>query len=539
MKRIIAFFCVMALMIAPVNVFAANITVKVNGTPLVFDVQPQLINDRTMVPMRKIFESLGAYVTWDEASQSVTGKKDNTVINLTINSPVLFKNGSPIALDVAPTIINDRTLVPVRAIAESFDCNVRWIDATQTVEITASDVLKQKLTASEISDKASSSVFYIEVYDEYDNAVASGSGFFISSDGVAVTNYHVIEDTSSAYIQTTDENVYEITNVLSYDKELDIAIIRISRTDIWGNTVPYFPYLELADSDNIKAGQTVYAIGSPRGLQNTLSSGIISNVNQILDGKSFIQVTAPITHGSSGGALLNEYGEVVGITSAIYEGEGNIGFAIPINLVYLFDLDTEGISYADFANNDTYFELDISEDTLYIEAGTYDYVLVRAVGKDDDWSIYWESSDPDVAYGEWGEWLEEDDSVCPLFINAESAGMATITVYSDVDFIGKEITVYVTNPQIETYYGTNVPSFQAYSGLYHSYDEESGTYIYDYTDDVYNYMKFLLSEGFEYVDYSVEDFGVTVSYVRDGDVIAIGIARELGVIIICAYNAYY
>ena len=87
--------------------------------------------------MRKIFESLGATVTWDNDTKTVTGKKGDITVNLTIDSKTMFKNGNPKLLDVAPTLVESRTLVPVRAIAESFDCEVTWDSNTQSVYIKA------------------------------------------------------------------------------------------------------------------------------------------------------------------------------------------------------------------------------------------------------------------------------------------------------------------------------------------------------------------------------------------------------------------
>lgn len=325
---------------------SSEISVYLNDDKIDFDVAPAIINGRTMVPMRAIFESLGAVVTWDSASQTATGKRGDTIINISINSTTLFKNGVPTILDSAPTIIDSRTLVPVRAIAESFDCAVDWIAESRTVKISTDiPIGKTKLSATEISEKVSPSVFYIEVFDDSDQLLGSGSGFFISSDGVAVTNYHVIQDSACARITTINGSIYDVTSVIAYDVSLDIAVIRVSKTSTSGKKVSGFPKASMGDSDSIKAGQTIYALGSPVGLQNTISNGIISNVKQIVGNETFIQITAPISHGSSGGALVNEYGEVLGITSAGITDAENIGFAIPINIINQFDLTQVGEPY--------------------------------------------------------------------------------------------------------------------------------------------------------------------------------------------------
>ncbi len=328
-----------------------------------------------MVPMRKIFESLGAVVTWDDASQTATGKKGDTIVNISINSKTLFKNGVPKILDVAPALIDARTLVPVRAIAESFDCNVEWIAETQTVKIT--------------------------------------------TDGLAVTNYHVIKDTESAIITTTNGERYDVTNVIAFDEELDVAIIRISKTSLQKNIVTEFPAVTIANADNIKTGQTIYALGSPIGLQNTISNGIISNAKQVVDGDTYIQITAPISHGSSGGALVNEYGEVIGITSSGIDDAQNIGFAIPINIINLFDMNSIGMSYEEFASNSNQFTLEIYPEIVDMEVGDSYDILVYANGKGNDWSIYWDTEDESLVNCEWGDWIEGYDSVCPLTIIAK------------------------------------------------------------------------------------------------------------------------
>ena len=516
-KACISFLVILSVMLSCITVSASNITVTLNGAVLSFDVSPQIISDRTFVPMRKIFESLGATVSWDDATKTITGRKNGTIVNLSIGSDVLIKNGVPKKLDVAPTIVDSRTLVPVRAIAESFDCDVEWIAEANTVKITTdSGTIREPLSAAQIYEKMSPSVFYVEVYDENSEAIASGSGFFISSDGVAVTNYHVIEDTYSAKITTVSGKIYPVINIISYDKDLDVAIIRISKTAEDGSSVYGFPALALADSDKIITGQTVYAIGSPVGLQSTISDGIISNTNRNIDGNSFMQTTAAISPGSSGGVLADEYGEALGITSAGITDAENIGFAIPINIIKPFDLTSEGITYSEFAsNNDTEFILELHMDTVELNVGESTTVYVYAEGKGDDWSIYWDTEQEDVVSCEWGDW--EDDNVCPLKITAVGKGVAKVTVYSDVDFKGKDIFVYVENSEIGIYPSsmTSVPTYTSVTGveLINIYQgDEYTTYEYDFTDldDVIRYAEFLDNLGFTEYDSDEDEYSFTV-----------------------------
>lgn len=114
-----------------------EITVYVDGRKISFDTQPMLINNRTMVPMRAVFEAIGAKVDWDDTTQTAIGETTDTIIKITIGQDYLLKNENRVALDSPAVIISGRTLVPVRAIAESLNCNVNWIGDMQVVDITS------------------------------------------------------------------------------------------------------------------------------------------------------------------------------------------------------------------------------------------------------------------------------------------------------------------------------------------------------------------------------------------------------------------
>lgn len=138
-NRFLSMLLTLAILISTftIPVMANNdIKVLLNGETLSFDVPPQLINDRTMVPMRKIFEAMGATVDWNESTQTVTAKEDNIVIIMQIDNVVISVNDKDVTLDVPPQLVDSRTLVPVRAVVEGLDADVKWDGDTQTVIIT-------------------------------------------------------------------------------------------------------------------------------------------------------------------------------------------------------------------------------------------------------------------------------------------------------------------------------------------------------------------------------------------------------------------
>lgn len=170
-------------------------------------------------------------------------------------------------------------------------------------------------------DKIKESVVMIKTYDENENLISTGSGFCVFEDDYILTNYHVIKDAVYVEIVTNDEWEVSATEVLIYDWEgNDVALLKVNS---------YFKPLVRNEYPKLKTGQEIIAIGSPLGELNTVSTGIISNLNS----ENGIQITAPISHGSSGGVLLDESHRVIGVTYAsIVEGQ-NINYAIPEGII--------------------------------------------------------------------------------------------------------------------------------------------------------------------------------------------------------------
>lgn len=166
------------------------------------------------------------------------------------------------------------------------------------------------------------SVLMLSIYNSKGQLIATGSAFCAINSTILITNYHVIEDASKVTATSDTGREYYPTKVICADKDMDIAIIGFD------NPTSLRP-LALKPDDHLKRGSSVVAIGSPEGLRNTVSIGNISSQFEE-DGKPWIQFTAPISHGSSGGALLNDDGQVIGVTSAMYKSGQNLNFAINI-----------------------------------------------------------------------------------------------------------------------------------------------------------------------------------------------------------------
>jgi hypothetical protein len=173
----------------------------------------------------------------------------------------------------------------------------------------------------------SEAVVLITIFDSFGKESALGSGFLVSSDGKVVTNYHVVRGAHAATVKLTNGAFFKVDGIIAESEENDIAVLKVSGRNL--------PFLKLADSDKARIGERVVAIGSPLGLESTVSDGIVSGIRAAGSAKSWIQTTAPVSHGNSGGPLINENGEVIGIiTMGVNPGEAqNLNFAVPINLV--------------------------------------------------------------------------------------------------------------------------------------------------------------------------------------------------------------
>ena len=174
----------------------------------------------------------------------------------------------------------------------------------------------------QIAKKALASTVLLVMEDANGQPLSLGSGFFVKSGQVA-TNLHVVKGASRGYAKLVSQKTkYDIEGITAVDAERDLIILKIS--DAQAQVIP------LGDSNTVQVGAPIYAVGNPRGLEGTFSQGIISSIRKVGTDK-ILQLTAPISPGSSGGPVLNNKGQVIGVSVATFRGGQNLNFAIPSN----------------------------------------------------------------------------------------------------------------------------------------------------------------------------------------------------------------
>jgi len=173
-----------------------------------------------------------------------------------------------------------------------------------------------------------------------------GSGFFLNEEGYLITNFHVIEGETQISIEVyhqkngqLERKVYKQVRIVAMNKFHDLALLKVEDTE-----APKFAWVPLGDSDALAVGERVFAIGSPLGLERTVTEGIVSTKTRLFQGELYIQTTAQINPGNSGGPLFNLKGEVVGVTNMKIFGEG-LGFAIPVENVRRFLRNRDAFAY--------------------------------------------------------------------------------------------------------------------------------------------------------------------------------------------------
>ena len=178
----------------------------------------------------------------------------------------------------------------------------------------------QPQTVQKIAKKAFGSTVLLVIEDANGQPLSLGSGFFVRAGEIA-SNLHVVEGGARGYAKLVGQNTnYELEGITAVDTKRDLVVLKISAANS--------PVLPLGNSDAVQVGESVYAVGNPHGLEGTFSQGIVSSIREVGTDK-LLQITAPISPGSSGGPVLNARGEVIGVSVATFKGGQNLNFAIP------------------------------------------------------------------------------------------------------------------------------------------------------------------------------------------------------------------
>ncbi|MCR2802371.1 trypsin-like peptidase domain-containing protein [Paenibacillus soyae] len=299
-------------------------------------------NGIALVPMSDLLDPLDVTYVLEKKTNTIIIRDGGTTLTMAIGKKEAIVNGATRKMDAAAVIKNNIPYIPLRFVAEELEADVEWDAETSKIHVKSwyyqeyeqyeeeqpYEAPGEKLTATDIVDLYDGSVVMIMTNR------ALGSGIVIGED-LVLTNFHVIEDATSATVQSIYYDEIEVEGVVAVNEIADLAIIRTSEP------MDLEP-VELSYGYQARKGDRVYAIGSPLGVQNTVSTGLISNTGYD-GGISYIQTNAQTDHGSSGGALFNEYGELIGITYAGIDGSyADLNFAIQaFQAAMLFDSVTD------------------------------------------------------------------------------------------------------------------------------------------------------------------------------------------------------
>lgn len=270
-----------------------------------------------------------------------------------VTGKILAEKSDSIVVDVGYTVL----VIPRKAVTKILKANTvpaktsakgPLLDALTPQFFTAGDVNAPTRNVQDLVKQIGEAVVQVRTPG------GLGSGFFINADGYLITNFHVIQGETEISVEVfrhddgqLERDIYRKVRIVAINKFHDLALLHIE-----DKNAPKFKYVSLGRSDSLNVGDSVFAIGSPMGLERTVTQGIISTKTRELEGELYLQTTAQINPGNSGGPLFNLAGEVVGVTNMkITFGEG-LGFAIPVELVKSFLEHRDAFAYSvDNPNN--------------------------------------------------------------------------------------------------------------------------------------------------------------------------------------------
>ena len=257
---------------------------------------------------------------------------NSDIKSYTSQNPTMSVNKEDFSSTTINTVISKKVVIPPRPqknkkAQEALVNNTPSSYVPPVAAVKQASSVRRELSFEELA-KLASSVVLIAIHDAKGEVIGTGSGIMIGKDGFILTNHHVAAGGRFYSVRVEEEDkVYSTNELIKYNSSTDLAVLRIKRQL---KPIPIY-----RGEKALVRGQKVVAIGSPLGLFNSVSDGIISGFRNI-DNVDMIQFTAPISHGSSGGALLNMYGEVIGISTAGIDRGQNINLAVGYENIKLF-----------------------------------------------------------------------------------------------------------------------------------------------------------------------------------------------------------
>ena len=339
-------------------------------------------------------------------------------------------------------------------------CGNDYADAQGTerlLSVTLPKTGSSQLSSAELFKMAKK--FTVEITAYGSDFVSTGTGFFLSKDGKIATNYHVIEGASRIEVLDCNNQTHPVKQVLAADPDMDLAVLKIDGT-----------YTAAAlNRKDYDTGDKVYALGSSNGLTYTFSDGIISSRARVVEDyhpdMTYIQTTAPISHGNSGGPLIDETGKVVGINTWMDTGGQNLNFAIPV--FYLDELDYSNPMTPEEAGglNRVDAQILVNTTSLTLRTGACAFFPLRVTSSSDDFTISF-NCDSDAICCEWSEW-EGDDIVLIIYADAPTGAVPIRIFIKENPDVSVTVNVKVSDTSgYATYYSENlVPDFGVMTGV--------------------------------------------------------------------------
>ena len=239
----------------------------------------------------------------------------------------------------------------------------RLIQEKRVSSVTANalGLLSPALTPQQTAARYGAAVFRLECFDSAESEaedfpISGASGFFITHDGIAVTNFHCIDKAVAANVSLTTGEVFPVEKVLWYNRDMDLALLKVGQAPHQPPEIPdpYFACLDTVSAKWLRPGDPVYTLSYPLGIKLSVTNGIVSTTGQMEAhyAQPCIVNTAPISHGSSGGPLMNDRGQVTAVASGTYILGDSMYLALPIDTIQALDLDAlkaaGGKTLADF-----------------------------------------------------------------------------------------------------------------------------------------------------------------------------------------------